>query len=373
MRLRKHYDEMLHDPPFEMLVAFVVALGSYFSWPDRFPQEEELVEHAITWMDRNVFPDVTAQVCIFYVGAWLARSIYQRATANPRAAWMSSCAAMHVVESMGLHREWDTLKTVALPTSDYPSPALLEVRRRMYWVAYTINRMISTEYGRSSVDIAGANCKEVNWKPGETFHLLLDAVRGLPGNLGEDLDPRVYIDALERLAQAPKDDDPVYITLVRGDIACLLYRRLSLLNVRPTEQTAKQILSLGQKGTQAACTLALAKQPWWKVISTPFQFLCVLLSIDSLESLKMVSDTLRVLLQINEMFATQRTREAYETAQLLIQIASQRKEKELGCLRDGLAVTSNDPGVIMAEAWADMDIDWMELMDPDVFGTIDFV
>ena len=99
-RLQRHFSEALHDPPFEMLISFIVALGSYFSWPDRLCREEEIVELAMSWMDRCIFPDVSAQICIYYAGAWVARSIYQRATASPRAAWMSSCMAMHVVEFM---------------------------------------------------------------------------------------------------------------------------------------------------------------------------------------------------------------------------------------------------------------------------------
>ena len=372
-RLRRHYTDMLHDPPFEMLVAFIVALGSYFSWPERFPQEEELVEHAISWMDRNIFPDVTATICIFYVGAWLARTIYQRATANPRAAWMSSCTTMHVIESMGLHKEWDSLSSVAPPISETPSASQLDARRRIYWTGVSMNRLISTEYGRSCVEIVGANCKDVDWKPGETHRLLVETARSLPGNSTEASGVQACVDALQKLAEAPQDDDPVYIRLVRGDAACLLYRRLSLLNVRLTETMAKQILFLGQQGIQAACTLATDRQPWWKTLSTSFQFLCVLLSIDSPESLRMVPDTLRALLRISEVFDTQRTREAFETAQLLVQIASQKKEKELNFLKEGLTVTPTDFDLTMSEAWTDMNIDWMDLIDPTLLGSIEIL
>ena len=387
-RLQRHFSEALHDPPFEMLISFIVALGSYFSWPDRLCREEELVELAMSWMDRCIFPDVSAQICIYYAGAWVARSIYQRATASPRAAWMSSCMAMHVVEFMygsqiyekflkankvesrGLHKEWDTMTTVAPQSTESLSPDLLDGRRRIYWTAFTVNRLIATEYGRSCVEIAGTNCKPVEWKTGETFQLLVDTACSLPqlSDVSEELKIQGYISAVNKLARAPKPDDPDYIRLVRGDVACLLYRRLSLLNFRVTEDIAKQILLLGQRGTEAACVLALQRQPWWKVISTPFQFLCILLSIDSLESLKLIPQALRALLQVNEIFNTSRTKETYETAQLLVQIAQQKKEKELSHLREGLSITSTDPNAIMSDAWADMDIDWMELMDPDWFA-----
>ena len=66
-RLQRHFSEMLHEPPFEMLTSFIVALGSYFGWPDRFGQEDELVEFATSLMDRCVFPDVSAEVCVVLV------------------------------------------------------------------------------------------------------------------------------------------------------------------------------------------------------------------------------------------------------------------------------------------------------------------
>ena len=263
------------------------------------------------------------------------------------------------------------MTTVTLQATEPLSSAMLDGRRRVYWTAFTVNRLISTEYGRSCVEIAGTNCKPVDWKVGETFQLLVDTARSLPqlSDVNEELKVQSYISAVERLANAPEASDPDYIRLVRGDVACLLYRRLSLLNVRLTDETEKQILSLGQKGTEAACVLAIERQPWWKVISTPFQFLCVLLSIDSPGSLKLIPQALRTLLQVNEIFNTQRTKETCETAQVLVQIAQQKKEKELSHLREGLAIASTDPSVVMPQAWVDMDIDWMELMDPDLFAT----
>ena len=274
------------------------------------------------------------------------------------------------IEFRGLHKEWDTMPTVAPQATESLSPALLDGRRRIYWTAFTVNRLIATEYGRSCVEIAGTNCKPVEWKTGEPFQLLVDTARSLPqlSDASEELKIQGYISAVDKLAKAPRPDDPEYIRLVRGDVACLLYRRLNLLNIRLTDDIARQILLLGQRGTEAACVLALERQPWWKVISTPFQFLCILLSIDSLESLKLIPQALRALLQVNEIFNTSRTKETYETAQLLVQIAQQKKEKELSHLREGLAVTSTDPNAVMSEAWADMDIDWMELMDPDLFA-----
>ena len=371
---------MLHDPPFEMLVAFAVALGSYFSWPARCPQEEQLVERAIAWMDRSIMPDVTAQVCVFYVAAWVTRAVYQRAACNPRSAWLSSCMSMHVCESMGLHKEWDSLQTVVAPTHDAPTPEQLDSRRRIYWAACAINRLVSTEYGRSSVYIAGANCKPVERRPDEVAGLLIEAASLLPIDSYDSDESRMKacIDGIHGLSSA--EGDYVYIRLVRGDLACLIYRRLTLMHAHLSEPILSAVLALGADGIEAAKTLASDHQPWWKVISTPFQFLCVLLSMDTLESLKHVPAALRALLHINDIFATQRTREAYEAAQFLVQIAQQKKERELDCLREGAAVvaptaTAEDAGAAaLGEAWAaaaDMDIDWMELMNPDLLG-LDF-
>lgn len=159
----------------------------------------------------------------------------------------------------------------------------------------------------------------------------MDTARALPqvaiATSDQDTEVRDYADAVERLAQSPRDNDPVYISPGRGDVACLLYRRPTLMNVRLAENTTRQILSIWAEGHTGSVRSRDEETTLAEVISTPFQFLCVLFSADSFDSLKMIPEVLPALLQINEVSSTQTTKEAYETAQLLIQIAQQKKEK----------------------------------------------
>lgn len=79
-------------------------------------------------------------------------------------------------------------------------------------------------------------------------------------------------------------------------------------------------------------SLAAQRLPWWTVISVPFQLLCVLLAVDSRESLGYVAQTMSVLEEVGRSFNTHMTREAVGCASLLIKLSRRRKEDDLKSL-----------------------------------------
>lgn len=50
--------------------------------------------------DHTILADAHVEV----LAAVLLRSLYLRATALPQITWLTSCTAMHISESLGLHK-----------------------------------------------------------------------------------------------------------------------------------------------------------------------------------------------------------------------------------------------------------------------------
>ena len=359
-------DESIFDPAFEILTGFIVALGSFFSWPSQFDPEERIVNCAESWINAATVLDGSSRVDMFMAAAHIERTLYYRATASLRMAWMASCSAVHVAESMCLHKEWDNLFLVA--PKEKPSLAVLDRRRRLFWVAKNINAMISAEYGRSKVQIAGMTCLPPERRVDEPASILSDLTSMLPEDSYSTTDLLVQgcVTSIEKLSQTSCSHN--YAQLVVGEMACLAYRRLASAGYKFTESTKRQILTLVQKALQATIEISDEHLPWWKLTQTPFQVLCTLLSINEPDSLAIVSDALRAITHVHSIFNTRRTKDADEAAQFMVKIALQRKEKEVLSLRQGLSEVSQTMEPMADDIFDNIDIDWAELMSGEFWN-----
>ncbi len=77
--------------------------------------------------------------------------------------------------------------------------------------------------------------------------------------------------------------------------------------------------------------------PWWSLISIPFHFILILLSLDTPESLNQVSRAFSTLQAVAVVFDSQLTREATQNATMLIRLSQNRKERDVKTLRDALS------------------------------------
>lgn len=138
---------------FEACLCGVYALGSYFSSDKQVsPLEAQVVEHGRLLLDMSTaFPP--AMISVKHVAAWILRTIYLRLTTRSHISWMASCTAVHLAESVGLHREINEIQR----PRDIPQLEI-ELRRRTFWVALRPHEYISTEYGRSSVVLHSIAC-----------------------------------------------------------------------------------------------------------------------------------------------------------------------------------------------------------------------
>lgn len=239
---------------------------------------------------------------------------------------------MHLIEAAGLHQELSNIAIVS-PAAPTYSEKEFDIRRRIYWVAWSLNTLTSCEYGRSRVRIPDTSVKLFDTKGASSYTevLVTLATRTV---WAEDKNVRDSIQtSLTALNWITTNSEP--LNLLKADVAFSLYRNLrSLRSPRDSisAKTAASVISIGISALPFVSSLAAQRTPWWTVISVPFQLLCILLAVDSRESLAHISTTMNVLEEVGLAFNTHMTREAVGCANLLVRLSRKRKEEDLKSL-----------------------------------------
>ena len=131
--------------------------------------------------------------------------------------------------------------------------------------------------------------------------------------------------------------------------------------------------------------LAADRCPWWHVANLPFQFVCILLAIDTKESLLHIGPALRSFRAITRHYNTPAIRNALETVQSLVCLFQAKKEQDSVILRESLQEGnkglvekgSTTPQGLDITSWLGVaenlalpdtfDWDWDALLDTQVF------
>ena len=353
---------------FEAIMAGVVALGSFFSPTLAHPQETQIVHYAKGLLEDPAFNRLPS---IHQVSAWVLRTLYLRATTRPHVAWLASCLTMHMAEACGLHHEIDM---VVLTSGENASLGQdehgREQVRKLFWCAWAINQMLSYDYARSRVLFSSISCKKPKPTEGDFTTLIIECAQLVPSclsNAGSATQTIELHKALASLQYIP--DKHPFVTLTRADMCFSLYRRLRLLKERVERKVILQIIEIGNLALSAAWDLAQQRQFWWNVTSSVFQFVCVLLAIDTTDSLSNVSSAMDTLEKISQILGTHIALEAVTTAKILLRDSTMKKKKEVALLEG--ADTNNS----MVGADTAVDIDWNAFLDPNFssnFITQDF-
>jgi hypothetical protein len=343
---------------FEAIIAGVVALGSFFSATLGHSRESEIVEHA-----KNILedPTISRSVSIDQVSAWVLRTLYLRSTTRPHLAWLASSIAIHLAEATGLHHEIDAVVLTTDPAEPVikPNQTASEQARKLFWCAWMINTMISYEYGRSSSTLNHITCKHPQ-STKEDYTALLISVAQLVPRESLDAGPDLQ-HTLSKIQQIP--DVHPFISMSKGDLCMALYRHHHLLKLALDKKEILQIISIGNTAIEAACKLAEDNKFWWNVLCTVFQYNCVLLAIDTAESLAQVASALCTLENIAGLLRTHVSSEAVNTIKILLRDSMRKKRQEVQLLEAADA----DLGANMASDLGDMDnvdINWDALLDP---------
>ena len=323
------------------IICGVAALGSLFAIGAQqasHPHEADLTDLAKACLENTSTLGGPTQD---HVTAWMLRTNYLRATSRPHGAWLSSCTTMHIIEATGLHHEISNT-AIPSPAALELSPVEIEARRRLFWVAWALNTTISYEYGRGRVSLPNASVRPIDAsEPGIHTHQLISIAQILPSecaianNTTDDV--MTLYSSFRSLTGLHTQSDE--LSLYRADLAFCLYRRLRLFQSSCTSipsETTSLVISIGLSALPSVERLAARHLPWWTVISVPFRLLCVLLAIDSRESLSRVAQVIITLEEVGRQWDTHMVREAVGCAGVLVKLSRRKKEKDLKWLDDGM-------------------------------------
>ncbi len=345
---------------FEAVMAGVAALGSFFSATMGHPKEAEPVLH-----EKGILEDPTFQPTIDHVSAWILRTLYLRSTTRPHLAWLASCMTMHLIQATGLHHEIDQV-TLTEPDTEHTSArgrGVCELVRRIFWTAWRNNMMVSYEYGRSGVSLSSMTCKLPRFTPDDPAAHLHTIVELVPQDSSE-LHPDLH-GTLEKAKQIP--DVHPFVSMSKADLCMSLYRHHRLLKLSLDRTDILHLVEIGNVAITAALRLAEENKFWWNVLCTVFQYVCVLLAIDTADSLSNVANAIDILEKIAGLLGTHMAQEALNTAKVLLRDSVRKKRVEVEMLEKadrgerGVGVTGVDHEIGDLDG---MDINWDMLLDP---------
>jgi hypothetical protein len=345
---------------FDAVICGVVALGYFVS-----RKIDNGIEAAVTGFAKDRLESVALvkPPTVDLITAWILRAIYLRATSRPHASWMASNVVMHLIEASGIQRD---ISSVALI---YPSSKGTNIdqaqslyRRKVFWIGRAINAIFSYEYSRPRIIINKISCARVDTIVNSATRDLLQLADLIPEN-SQTCDEAVDISRtksmLESLSVFTTAETPV--SLFCADLAFAAYRHLRPMRnfitsiTSFTDPTISHLLSIGSEALKAIhdqlskppppppsphSTDVSSVTPWWSLISIPFHFILILLSLDTPESLSQVSRALHTLQAVAAVFDTHLTREAVQNATMLIRLAQSRKERDVKALREALSEIS---------------------------------
>lgn len=327
----------IYDQSQDSILCGIAAIGCLFSQVEPPPVELDLIETARFILEQKMSDGPSAAS----VTGWLLRVVYLRIAGTPHTAWMASSILMHMLEAAGLHCE--PSQESVLPVTEEKVDA--ELRRRLFAVAEHLNIWISFDMGRSRTILCNSTLEMPCSREGDYTHELMEL---LP--YSTELDPNKTQDVSELEASlstvlSRTHSVPPSI-MAQTNLALCLCRRLQSMNTTFSGKVLDQILSITKTGIEAAQAILGARSPWHHMANVPFQIICVLLAIDTGESIAQLKDAMQCLSNVATVYNTNATKEALNTASLLILMQQRRKEKCASNLTD---ILKTFPIVSLAE------------------------
>ena len=321
---------------YDAVLCGIASLGFLFSRTHVESAELDLIETSKHILEQST----DNQPGIDTVTGWVLRVAYLRMTALPHTAWMASCAMMHMIEASGIHFVQTSRAIPGFPEQDVAP----ELWRRVYGVARHLNVWISFDLGRSRIVLPHAQSAISSTRPGDYTTELLNL---LP--LTESLDPEKDLNLLGlraalREVLKQKHTEPPSV-LAQCNLALLLLRRLRALNFNLSGSLLDEVLGLTSRAMHSAQAMLNSGNPWHHVANVPFQILCILLAIDTPSSINQLANAVKALSNVAQVYDTNATKEALNTACLLVLLHQKRKDTDAKSLAEILRAYSPSPFV----------------------------
>jgi len=347
---------------FEACICGVVALGSLFAGKSPCPSEARVVEQARLLLDLTT-AYAPSLLSMKHVVAWTLRAIYLRSTTRPHLSWLASCTSIHIAEAIGLHREFGKDRVKCDMTRDVTALEV-DLRRRTFWVALALNQFLSGEYGRTRVSINSITCEPLASRQGDFTSQVVEFMQAVPKQQFLICSVAELLERLKTTAEL-KANSP-FIGLLKADACFCIFRMLRSTNVSLSATHIASLLEVIRVALDGVQFLTAREHPWWNIVSTPFQSVCILLSLGTPESLAIVPSALEALKNVVTLYDSHLSREALSTAASLVRGARDKINKELDSLDQGLEIIGEfSPPSTDAVRGLDSGFEW--LMD-DTMG-----
>jgi hypothetical protein len=332
-RCEKHWVGHDQGISFEALISGIIGLASIFAPMASLPQEADIIRHAESILTD---PAVSAEPSIEILASTFLRCLYLRATATPHVTWLLSCTAMHMAEALGLHKDHDSTIRVEGESFDGTDLWAAEARCCLFWIVSAANRLLSHDIGRSPVVLQGVT-RRFPYTPADksvaASFCQLGCLLPLKETTGGSENEQMRLTEALANIEAISGDQP-FLKLIAADVCFCLYRRIQVNNHNITKQQSQQITLIGRAAVHSANTLLQKGQPWWNMLNTLFQFVCILISLDSVDSFGDLQYALKTINLVRDRYPGERIAKAISTLKVLIRTSKQRKEKQIALLQE---------------------------------------
>ncbi|EPX73418.1 zinc finger protein [Schizosaccharomyces octosporus yFS286] len=311
---------------FGVLLCSVVVLGSFFSHNNSLHNELQLLQYAEGLLNKSAF-SINSIPSIGQIVSWILRSVYLRAAAHPHNVWLASCVSMQCIEIFCLYHDSNEEES-NLSEYEQQKHSYFSSKIKIFSIAWAFNRILASEYGTTPIKLSELNIKGVHFSEQSKSHQLTRLASVLPESDELTKEPQMaYFAAIQRISQLSKLQ-PIQLTLMRATVCFHLYRSLYLTNSHPDETIVGIIVKMTDEALDKCFTLCEKKQAWWSVLDIPFHGICVMLSIDTKESLQLIPKAFKVLNTAVEIFNTAASRDAFQVVSALCDALRDRKINE---------------------------------------------
>lgn len=371
-----------HNVGFAAVAAGVAAFGSFLSPTTRYPRESELLQYAKAILDD---PASMRMPSVDHIIAWGMRVFYLRATSRPSIAWVASCTQMHLCEVVGLHED-ENIKRMASVAGAAAVGHDVDRLRRIFWISWAGHHLLSYEYDRSAVTFGAITCQPILPIPGSSvvadqFVQIAQIIPSPNSPFRLESQPQSPREELfERLkALAKLHFTHPFLVATKADLAFAFYRRIYHLKTGIPDEIIQLVIDSGNDAVEAAGQLTNQGRLLWNVIGSVFQYVCILLAIDTPVSSAHIPAAFKGLENVVRAADTRITRQAFSTARHLLGLSIAKKRKELvqlEAVEAGYEPAQAQPEPAVNAALPDFDwsVDWdqfliepyLSILGPDI-------
>ncbi|KAJ6138294.1 hypothetical protein N7471_004780 [Penicillium samsonianum] len=327
-RLEARWQSPMVSSLYDSVLGGVAALGCLFSQRNMTITELHLIGSALSILDSHVLSGAPP---VDLLTGWTLRVVYMRMTDLPHSTWIASSKLMHLVEAAGFHLEsTDSVFPRSIGTEFDPN-----IQRRLFGVALHLNMWTSYDLGLSRVSFQKNDLPLLpSTIEGDFTRELLELIP-----LSASLDPgkpkEYEIKLEETLSQILErvHNEPPSAMAQCNLVLCIL-RRIHTEKLEIPPRLAEKALVLLKKGLSCSRTMVRNCNPWQHMANVPFHIICVLLVMDTRQSLAMLPEAMQTLKFVASTYDTNTMREAWSAAFLLVMLHQQRRKDDLSIFND---------------------------------------